>query len=177
VGAFLVVSEEILDEVLAVELGFSSRELGALFAAAYLSAAVAAHLAHRLERRLGARPLVFGMALVAAATLVASPRIGLVGGGLAFLLRHAMRSVHDTVVAGRLAAVADSTLRATVLSIYHAARSVPYVTLAWGIGAAMDRVTARGFALGFGIAMAIATAAAWLLSTRRRATAAWSGIQ
>jgi hypothetical protein len=162
------VCEELLDEVLAVEFGFPSRGLGTLFAVAYLGAALAAHFAHGMERRCGRRGLIFGTALVGAATLAASPLLGLAGGGLAFLLRHALRSVHDTVVAGRLVAVADAGQRATVLSIYHAARSLPYLVLAWPLGVTMDAVTARGFALWFGLAMAVAATAGWRISLGAR---------
>ncbi|HVR28217.1 MAG TPA: MFS transporter [Thermoanaerobaculia bacterium] len=173
VGVFLVVSDELLDEVLVVEFGFPPRGLGALFAGAYLAAAAAAHFSDRLERRLGRRRLLFGMALVGAATLAASPRLGLLGGGVGFLLRHALRSVHDTVVAGQLVAAVDPGQRATVLSIYNAARSLPYVGLAWGLGAAMDAVTARRFALWFGLAMAAAAVAAWRISLADRRSTRW----
>jgi MFS family permease len=176
VGAFLAVSEEVLDDVLSVEFGFTSRGLGALLAAAYLGAAVAARAAHRLEARLGRRRLVFGMALLDALTLAITPRLGLLAGGGTILLRHGMRSVNDTVVAGQLAAGADPSHRATTISIYHAARRLPYVALAWTLGAVMDQMTARGFALWFGLAMAAATGVAWSLSLARRPRAK-SGIQ
>jgi predicted MFS family arabinose efflux permease len=174
VGAFLAVADEVLDDVLSVEFGFGPSGLGALLAAAYLGAAAAAHASHRLEARFGRRPLVFGMALVGAVTLAVSPWLGLAGGGLTILLRHALRSVNDTVVAGQLAAAADPRLRATVLSMYQAARRLPYVALAWSVGAVMDEMTARGFALWFGLAMAASTAVAWWISlagTRRSSAA------
>ena len=169
VGVFLVVSEELLDEVLVVEFGFPPQGLGALFAGAYLGAAVATHFSDDLVRRFGRRRLLFGMALAGAATLAVSPGLGLLGGGSAFLLRHALRSVHDTVVAGQLVAASDPARRATVLSIYNAARSLPYVGLAWALGVAMDAVTARRFALWFGLAMAAAALAAWRISLAARA--------
>ena len=172
VGVFLVVSEELLDEVLVVEFGFPSQALGALFAAAYLGAALAAHACHRFERWLGRRTLLFGMAVASAITLAASPILGLLGGGLTFLLRHALRAAHDTVVAGRLVAAADPSMRATVLSTYNAVRSLPYVALAWPLGAAMDQATARGFALWFGLAMAAVAVLAWRISFAPRAVAA-----
>jgi MFS family permease len=168
VGAFLVVAEDVLDDVLAVEFGFGPSGLGALFAIAFLGAAAAAHASYRLEALLGRRRLVFGMALVAAATLALSPRLGLLGGGLTILLRYALRSVHDTVVAGQLASAADSSQRATVISIYQAARRIPYVATAWALGAVMDVVSARTFALWFGLAMAAAAFSAWRLSVAAR---------
>jgi hypothetical protein len=115
--------------------------------------------------------VVFGLALVGAATLVLSPRSGLVAGGLGVLLRHAFRAVHETVVTGQLAATAPRELRATSISMYQAVRRLPYVAFAWSVGSVMDRMTARGFALWFGLAMAVATLVAWRLSTTARAHA------
>ena len=108
--------------------------------------------------------MVFGLALVGAATLALSPRLGLVAGGLGVLLRHAFRAVHETVVTGQLAATAPPALRATMISMYQAVRRLPYVAFAWGVGTVMDRMTARGFALWFGLAMAVGTLFAWRLS-------------
>jgi MFS family permease len=169
VGAFLAVSEEVLDDVLLVEFGFSPTGLGALVAMAYVGAAGAAALTHRLESAWGRRRVVFGLALIAAVTLALSPRLGLVAGGLTVLLRYAMRAVHETVVTGQLAAAAPPALRATMISLYQAVRRLPYVAVAWSVGAVMDRVTARGFALWFGVAMAVVTVAAWWLSLAGRA--------
>ena len=56
VGAFLAVSEEVLDDVLSVEFGFSPTGLGALVALAYVGAAAAAHASHRLEHGVGTAP-------------------------------------------------------------------------------------------------------------------------
>jgi predicted MFS family arabinose efflux permease len=164
VGAFLAVTEEVLDDVLSVEFGFSPTGLGALLAAAYVGAAAASGITHRLESAWGRRRLVFGLALVSAATLALSPRLGLVAGGLVVLLRYAFRAVHETVVTGRLAATAPPALRATMISMYQAVRRLPYVAFAWSVGTVMDRMTARGFALWFGLAMAVGTLLAWRLS-------------
>jgi MFS family permease len=164
IGVYLAVTEEVLDDVLSVEFGFSPAGLGALLAAAYLAAAVAARAAHGLESRWGRRRLVFAMAAMAAVTLALSPRLGLVAGGFTILVRHALRSVHDTVVTGQLAAIADPRRRATLISIYQAARRLPYVAFAWSVGAVMDQLTARGFALWFGLAMLASTLVAWRMS-------------
>jgi hypothetical protein len=107
---------------------------------------------------------VFGLALIAAATLALSPRLSLLAGGLGVLLRYAFRAVHETVVTGQIAATAPSALRATMISMYQAIRRLPYVAFAWGVGSVMDRMTARGFALWFGVAMAAGTLIAWRLS-------------
>jgi hypothetical protein len=171
VGAFLAVSEEVLDDVLLVEFGFSPTGLGAMLAAAYVGAAAAAALTHRLESAWGRRRVVFGLALIAATTLALSPRLGLIAGGLSVLLRYAFRAVHETVVTGQLAAAAPTALRATMISMYQAVRRLPYVALAWSLGDVMDRVTARGFALWFGLAMAVGTLFAWRLSLTGSATA------
>ncbi len=66
VGAFLAVTEEVLDDVLSVEFGFSPTGLGALLACAYVGAAAAAAVTHRLESAWGRRRVVFGLALVGA---------------------------------------------------------------------------------------------------------------
>jgi hypothetical protein len=168
VGSFLAVTEEVLDDVLSVEFGFSPAGLGALLAAAYLGAAAAARVAHRLEGGIGRRPLIFGMAMLDALSLAVSPLLGFAGGGITVCARHAFRSVHDTVAMGQLAATADPSRRATLLSIYQAARRLPYVVLAFYLGGLMDRITARGFALWFGIAMAAVTMIAWRASVTSR---------
>jgi hypothetical protein len=90
--------------------------------------------------------------------------LGLLAGGLGVLLRHAFRSVHEVVVTGQLAAAAPPSQRATILSMYQAVRRLPYVAFVWSVGTLLDRITARGFALWFGLVMVIGTLVAWWLS-------------
>jgi hypothetical protein len=92
----------------------------------------------------------------------------MIAGGVCVLLRYAFRAVHETVVIGQLAAAAPPALRATLISMYQAVRRLPYVAFAWSVGSVMDRLTARGFALWFGVAMAVATVSAWRLSLAGR---------
>jgi hypothetical protein len=79
------------------------------------------------------------------------------------------------VVTAQLAATAPSALRATMISMYQAMRRLPYVAFAWSVGEVMDRMTARGFALWFGMAMAIGTLLAWRLSLTGRTAATATG--
>lgn len=163
VGIFLTVVDEVLDDVLAVEFGFVPHELGALIAACYIAAAVAARLAGR-GRRLAEGPgVVLAIGLLVAVSLALSPWLGLVAGGATVLVRYALRAVHDNAASRMLNAIADSSRRATLLSSFNALRSLPYVILAYPAGVLMDLWTARLFALWLGIGLGVATVATAIL--------------
>jgi MFS family permease len=167
VSVFLVVPDEVLDDVLAVELGFAPQQLGLLFAVAYLAAAFCASRSSLLAERFGPGRVITVISLVMALSLAATPWSGLAIGGLAIVLRNAGRSVHDTLASSLLNELAPSSHRATVLSSYHALRNAPYVVLAYAIGVAMDLLSARTFAFYFGAAQLLATSPAlWLLWRR-----------
>jgi len=150
-GMPLVFSEEILDDVLAVAFGFEPAQLGLLFAVIYLAAAGASRLTPRLLLLLPQGRLVALLAILSGLSLVISPWLGMQLGGLTLILRYKVHAVWSNLASEACNRHAGAAQRATTLSLYAMARSLPYVLLAYPLGAAIDRWGARWVALAVGL--------------------------
>lgn len=168
---FHVPSDEVLDDALAVDLGFAPQQLGFLFAAAYLFAAFASARSESFGRSRSSGA-VFALAACAGATLALSPRLGLLGGGVFIVLRYGLRAIHDNLAARRVSSLAASARRATTISLFKAASALPYVVLAYWMGTRMDGAGVRSFAGGLGLLQLVAVVPIWWLARLLRATAA-----
>lgn len=151
VGALVAVTEEVLDDVLAVELGYSPTGLGLLFAGVYLVAAAASGVAGRWAERWAPRSSALILGSIIAASLLPSPWMGIGLGGVAIALRAATRSFLDVASATAVNDLVPSQIRATAVSSFVAARNAPYVACAYAVGALMDRITGLYFAVAFGL--------------------------
>jgi MFS family permease len=168
-GALAAVADEILDDVLAVELGYGPRSLGLLFAAVYLAAAAASALSGRLFERSSPGRLGLAVGAIHALTLLPSPWIGMGPGGVAIALRAASRSVLDVASSTAVNELVPSSVRATALSAFALLRNAPYIVGAYAVGSLMDRFGGLAFAAGFGGASLIAVLALWALLLVRAA--------
>lgn len=168
VGFFAVVLDEILDDVLAVEFGFSPEALGLLFAVIYLTAAAAARLSPRLIARYRHRRLALGIGYLTAVSLLPAAYLDRWLGGATIVLRYSLRSILDTAASDAVQRTADSRHRATVHSTYVLIRSLPYIIGAYGIGKMMDLLTAIGFAPGLGMGLLLTVTVYSVFAARRR---------
>ncbi len=150
VGALLVVTEEVLDDALAVELGFSARQLSWLFALIYLTSAAASHRSADLRGWFGHSRLFLALAMLAGLSLVLSPAAGMVVGGGLVVFRYAVRAVWENIRSDLLNRRLDSVGRATALSTFTMLERTPYVLGAVAVGGAIESQGAAGFAVPLG---------------------------
>lgn len=145
------VSEEVLDDVLAVDFGFQDWQLGLFFAGVFVLSAFAANLAGQLPSAWTPSRLLPVLATIMALSLLLSPLLGVWLGGLSIALRHALRAVWDNLQSELLNQRLQSKDRATVLSAFVMLKNLPYAFAAYAIGVAMDVVEPTGFALWLGL--------------------------
>jgi MFS family permease len=143
------------------ELGFGLGATGAIFAGAYLVAAVVAHRTPSLRRRLGEPALVWGLLALLALTFVG---MAVAGGGLwglgVLALQAAANGLYSPLVKPMLNhEIAHSGRRATVLSVESMVRRAAFglfspaigqATVSWGVSGGLALCGAFGL-VGLGL--------------------------
>lgn len=135
---FATILIEVLDPALALDHGFSEKQLGVLYAIAPLITAGGVHLYgkhHKVLRRETWATLIFVSLTL---TVLFSPFYGIMVGGLLLLYRNVFYSIINVISSNTVNQVVTSHYRATTLSTFTMIRKLPYVLLAVVIGGAMD---------------------------------------
>ncbi len=149
-GAFMVVTENVLNDATAVELGFSSVQLGIFATALYLFGVVVSEKTEWLSTRLNAKWIYGGSVAIYAITLLVMPKAAFLTGAILLLVRYGTQTFFGNYESARINAVIDSRYRATTLSTYSLLRNIPYVLTATVIGMMMNFYTAKIFSMYFG---------------------------
>lgn len=151
---------------------------GLVFASFHLVAGLSARSAARLMKKLGTVPLLAGMA---AAVISAYILMGSSVFPLAFLfvyLQQWVRGTEQVVIGDAMNRYADSSVRATILSVQSLAGRLGYSALLPLVGLAADRLTVPQAFLATGAAGAAALALAFApLAMSRRQEAVPEGRQ
>ena len=157
VGFFTVIAYEFMDDVLAVEFGFSAIGLGFLYTIINLISAGVSQLTPLAERKLGVNRGVWLLGVGIGLTLIISPYLGLLVGGLSIILRASMQSVYDGLTSLEINRTTESRYRATTLSTFNMLRNLPYMLSAYFIGSLVDQLSAVRIAawLGAGLLFVI----------------------
>lgn len=151
IGLFMHIPEEILDDVLAVEFGFAPEQLGILWGVILLVSAAVSQLTPYIKRNFEVEKSLFVIGVLTAITLIVSPWLGLVVGGLSLIIRVPLRTTYHNLVSIIVNENTESRYRATTLSTFSLIRNLPYVAGAYFIGVLMDVYTAKVFAFALGV--------------------------
>jgi len=157
-GAMSIVIMNILDDLLAVEWGYSPIGISYLFAGVCLVAGFASMYLPRMKIRLNQRLILIVSMILTAVTLLLSPIVGMVLGGALLLLRVVMEVFFDNATSVMVNMNIESKVRATTLSSLNLLRCIPYALGGSFIGGAVLLAgSARNFALWFGLVLLIVT--------------------
>lgn len=152
-SAFMVATENVLNDATALELGFTSVQLGIFATILYLFGVFVSEKSEWLMKKFNSKLLYAAMLGVYITTLVLVPKAAFfVGAGL-LLLRYGVQTAFGNYESVKINAVIDSRYRATTLSTFSLLKNIPYVLGATGIGILMNIYTARVFSLYFGLAL------------------------
>jgi MFS family permease len=151
IAFFSVIAHQLLNDVLAVEFGFKSHQLGILLGVLSLLSAVASQAAPWLGKHFKINNFFFLIGALIALTLIVSPYVGLVLGGAALFARVIFQVIFRNLVSVAINNEIESKYRATTLSTFNLLKNIPYIIVAYYIGYLMDLFTARIFAAGLGI--------------------------
>lgn len=150
VGAFLVISDEMLDSVLGVEFGFNSQQLGILMSIVFLVSAFASQFTPLIIKKVGHFKGVIIVGLLLGFSYIVSPVVGLFLGGITLIFRTSLMNLYSNLTSVIINKNTESKYRATTLSTYNMIKNIPYALSAYFLGSLMDTITARSFALIIG---------------------------
>lgn len=150
VGFFVVISQEMLDSFLGVEFGFSEVQLGILWSVIYLISALASQLTPAIRKIFKGNQAIIAVGLLMMLTLLVSPVLGLIFGGLSLVLRSSFQAVSHNLTSIAINNTTESKFRATTLSTFNLIKNIPYVLTAYFIGSLSDHFSAKNTAFAFG---------------------------
>lgn len=155
IAFFSVICYEILNDVLAVEFGFKPEQLGIFLGVLSLIAATASQFTVKLEKYLNSNILFIILGTFIAITLIFSPYLGLILGGISLILRVIFQVLFRNLTSVVINRNTSSKFRATTLSTFSFLRNMPYIIIAYYVGYLMDFFSGKVFALFMGILLLI----------------------
>jgi len=146
-----------MEAFLLVEFGFKPQGLGIIYSIIFILSAFSVQLTPWFKQKFGLRSGLVILGLVLATSLMVSPVVGLTLGGLTVLLRYNVAPIFNNLASIMINQRTESKYRATTISTFNMIKNLPYVLSAVFIGQLMDIMSARIFALYFGLALLAAT--------------------
>lgn len=150
-SAFMIATENVINDATAVQLGFTSVQLGIFATVMYLFGIFASENSNLIMKKLNSKLVYVGMIAIYLTTLIAIPSASFIVGAGLLLLRYGAATVFGNYESVRINAVIDSKYRATTLSTFSLIKNIPYIFSATFIGIAMNRYGATTFSMYFGI--------------------------
>ncbi len=171
IGAFFVILYESVGDALVIEFGFKSSQLGIFYAGLYVISALGVQLAPYLRRKLKTNKLMMLIGLIFSGTLMLSPFVMMLLGGLTVYTRAVFGQIMLNLTSEEINKDIMSKFRATTLSTFNMLKSLPYAIFAVLIGHLMDLYTARNFAFWFGAGfLLVVIAQVFVLSKKKTAS-------
>ncbi len=143
IGSIVVIFDEMLNVFVGLEFGFSEQAMGVLFAALYLVSAISVQLAPWLSRRWGSHQALVITGFFLVATMVVTPWLGILLGGLTLFMRTSGQSITEALTVTVINEKTESNVRATTISSFNMIKNLPYVVGAFGVGILSDAISAK----------------------------------
>jgi MFS family permease len=150
VDFFIIISWEMLNDLLAVEFGFQAKVLGIFWAVVSLIAATVSQLTPIIRQKFGEIKSLVTVGIIIGLSFLVSPFVGLIVGGLSILLRYNLQTIFQNLTSVVINKNTESKFRATTISTYNMIKNLPYVLTAYFLGCIMDFYSAKVFAFGMG---------------------------
>jgi len=156
-GFFSVIAYESLIDLLAVDLGFKSQQLGFLFTAFYFSSALFSRFTPKLAQKLGNSQAFLITNLLMAIIFMTAPAMNLISGAILILLWAGLNAISTNIDSSVVNHHTQSKYRATTISTLMMLKRVPYIVFAYFIGNLIDQFSVRNITFVFGIALLLIT--------------------
>jgi MFS family permease len=150
-SAFMVATENVVNDATVIELGYNSIGFGYFATCLYLFGTLVSVKSDWIISKLGSAYTYVTLLSIYAITLLLIPWSMIAVGTVLLLLRYGVQTIFDNYQSVKINEIADSRYRATTLSTFNLLRNIPYVFGATGIGLLMNLYTAKTFSLYFGI--------------------------
>ncbi|MCL5090980.1 MAG: MFS transporter, partial [Patescibacteria group bacterium] len=155
IGFIVVITEEMIDSFLGVEFGFNEKQMGILFSLIYIISALASQLTPWVKKHFGINFSIILVGLVIAVSLIVSPVLGLITGGISLIIRSSFKSMYYNFSSLAINQTTESRFRATTISTFNMIKNIPYVLTAYFIGSISDNLSAKVMVFFLGIALVI----------------------
>lgn len=162
-SAFMIATENVINDATAIELGFNSIQLGFFATILYLFGIIMSEKSDWIIQKLNSKWIYGLMLIIYVLTLLLIPRASFFVGAILLLLRYGAATVFGNYESVRINAVIDSKYRATTLSTFSLLRNIPYVFAATGIGILMNLYTVKIFSMFFGVTLIVALILLYLI--------------
>lgn len=151
-GACLMFTYQILDDLLAIEFGYTPISVSFLFAIVCIMAGIVSVYLPRVKKKLDHHSNIIITILIIGILLSFSPLLGLISGGILLFLRVLMEVIYENSSSVIINENTPSAVRSTTLSSLSLLRSLPYALGGSFIGIVIQQVGgAKNFALWFGL--------------------------
>ena len=155
IGFFVVIVDEMLNSFLGFEFGFGAKQLGMLTAVIYLISAAATQLTPWIRHKFGDNYSNFVVGGLIAISLIISPIIGIIVGGITLAFRSSLQAIFGSMASVTINNNSESKYRATTISTFNMIKNIPYALSAFFLGSLADQISARWLAAGLGAALLI----------------------
>jgi MFS family permease len=155
IGSIVVITSEMVNSFLGVELKLNAYQLGMLWSIIFLVSAGASQATPFLHRKFGGDRAVTLIGIVIGLTLAISPMAGMITGAVLLIVRSACEGIFGNLVSISINNATESKYRATTISTFNMIKNLPYVVLACGIGAVADKISATKLAVILGAALMV----------------------
>lgn len=155
ISLFIVIAYEMLNDILAVEFGFNGQQLSIFIAVVTIVSALISPLSPWLQKKLGENKSIFMIGIIMALSLLFSPMLGLILGGLSIIIRFSSQILLENITSTIINNQTLSKYRATTLSTFNMIKNLPYIITAVVLGSLMDQFSGKIFAFWMGGAMLI----------------------
>jgi len=153
VGVIFVICAEMLNSFLGVELGFNPESLAILWSLIFLVSAFASQLTPKLIHLLSYRNSVILLGVLIALSLLVSPYLGMLLGGIMLIFRVSLESIFSNLTSIIINQTTESAYRATTLSTFNLLQNIPYVLTAYYLGSLADHYSAINVAVFLGVTL------------------------
>lgn len=165
-GVVIVIVDQMLDGFLSVEYGYSVVLIGILWSIIYLASSAASQLTPITRKIFGKSRSLLAIGSLIALSLLISPALGLLIGGASLIFRSSLAAIFENLASITINEQTESRYRATTISTFNMLRNLPYVALAFTLGALSDRFTAKNTASLMGIFLIALLLINWFHSRR-----------
>lgn len=154
-SAFMLATENVINDATALQLGFNSIQLGIFATILYLFGVVVSEKSEWLMNKFNSKMFYLVLIVLYVLTLVTMPIVGFWIGVALLLARYGAQTVFHNYRSVRLNAVIDSQYRATTLSTFSLIEGIPYILGATFVGEMMNIYGAKSLSMYFGVALMI----------------------
>lgn len=155
IGIVVVIADEMLNSFLGIEFGFKEQSIGIFWAILYFISALASQTIPKFRKIWGEKRAIIFVGGLIAISLLVSPVLGLISGGLILLLRSSLQSIYTGLASVEINNNTQSQYRATTLSTFNMLQNIPYVLCAYAVGSLTDQYSAKNSAFVLGVLLLV----------------------